>query len=116
MAKTSLRFAPHPLREFLFLFILSFATAFVLTIFTQGIALRIATISLGLSSFMYGGTVFMNVNGAADYYAVMSSERKWLGIDYAGSAYVRLYVIRGSGVLFAIVGVLLSIGGLLGPL
>lgn len=116
MARPSLRSAPHPLRELLLLLIVTVIATFVLTIFTQGIALRFATVSMGLAAFMYGVTVFANLNGAADYYSRMSTERKWLGVDYSGSIFGRRPFIRASGLLFAIVGVAFTIGGASGPL
>lgn len=116
MTRPSLRSAPHPLRELLLLLIVTVVATFMLTIFTQGMALRFATVSLGLSAFIYGITVLTNLNGAADYYSRMSTERKWLGVDYSGSLFGRRPFIRVAGLLFAIVGVVFTIGGASGSL
>lgn len=96
--------------------IVTVGATFVLTIFTQGVALRVATVSMGLAALMYGLTLFANLNGAADYYSRMSAERNALGADYSGSVFGRRPFIRAAGLLFAIVGVAFMIGGASGPL
>jgi hypothetical protein len=113
--KVRLRDAPHPLRELLVVYILAVLTTTVITLFTEGTILRIATVTLGASALLFGLTLLTNLKGGADYYSRLPARRSWLGVDYSRSVLARPVVMRLGGALFAVVGVVFIVNGVTGP-
>ena len=99
-----LRDAPHPLREACGLFLATLVATMVLSPFTQEWPLRVASVINGASAFCVGMLLITNYRDSANFVASLGT-RSWLGVDYSKSALARTPIIRLSGVLFILVGV-----------
>lgn len=116
MSRLRLRDAPHPLREFFFLFVASFVVGALMTPFTEGFGLRLVNGLMGVAAVLVGLVLVTNFNGATDYYSAFSKRRTWLGVDYSNYVLLEPRFIRIGAGLFIIVGVFFTIGALTGPL
>lgn len=117
MTKLRLRDAPHPLRELFSFAVIGFFAVVVLASFSQGVALRIAVISMGMALALVGLALILNLNGAADFYSVFSKRKTRLGIDYSDHVLLEPRFIRLiGGPLFVIGGVYFIVSAGTGPL
>ena len=115
-AKLRFRNAPHPLRECFALLAATWVVGFVLTPFTEGLALRISSFIMGASAVLVGLLLMANFKGAADFYSAVSKRKTRLGIDYSNYVLLEPRYVRISGILFVLVGLLFASGALTGPM
>ena len=100
MSRLMWRDAPHPLRGFFLLFIVSFVIGAAITPFYEGWFLRLVGAVMGIAMMLIGFLLVTNSNGATGYYLSFSRRK----------------TIRIGAVLFILVGVLFTAGAITGPL
>lgn len=117
MSKVRFRDAPHPLREFLAMLVVSILAVIALTSFTQGRALRLAMVCMGVAAVLVGLALISNLNGAADFYSAISKRKTRFGVDY--SDYVLLeprFVRIIGGTVFVLFGIFFAASAATGPM
>ena len=112
VVKVRLSGAPPPLNALLLAGAVAFLATAVLIVFTEGRALRVALVALGVSAVLTGLTLFANLNGAADFAARLEAER----LEGTASRARVIRRTRVAAVLLLAVGLCFTVNGATGPL